>query len=101
MAERQFKRLGGDTAYWIPENSGEAIEGKYVEEGTMATAYGDMQYIVLEDDQGVRKQVGVSAGLVLPMTQVKLGDYLRIVYQGERFNRNTKRRFKSFEVYQA
>ena len=88
--------------YWIPKEMEDYIEGKVIStDGVIETVYGEMGYISLLTENNEQINVGLSASLKIMAEMIREGDDIKIVYNGEEFNKKTKRRFKSFDLYIA
>ena len=86
--------------FWIAENEGDTIEGTIiVTGGTVETDFGPMETITLKAPDGEKYRVGLATSLLGLMSEVKLGDYIKIVYLGEKVNPKNKRRFKAYDLY--
>lgn len=87
------------SSFWVPEQKGDVIEGEVINSGISYTSqFGQSVYMLLKQPSGELTKIGYSAGLENALEQVNEGNFIRITYQGEKFNPKTKRRFKSYEV---
>jgi len=86
------------SSFWSPTEIGSNIEGEVTNPAAVySSQFGESTYLLLKTDTGAVK-IGWSAGLAGALEQVNQGDFIRIIYLGEKYNPKTKRRFKSFEV---
>ena len=87
------------SSFWAPEQKGDIIEGEVINSNVSYTSqFRPSVYMLLKQPSGELTKIGYSAGLENALEQVNDGNFIRITYQGEKFNPKTKRRFKSYEV---
>lgn len=78
-----FKEVGSELPeVWKPEKEGDQIEGTYIKKQENVGKNKANLY-TLETDEGERKAIWGSTVLDDKMSEVEIGDLIRITYQGE------------------
>lgn len=83
---------------WKPEKEGDSVEGLFTRmEENVGDNNSNMYY--LEQDNGETIGVWGSTVLDVRLKNVKVGEMVKVVYQGVKKSEKTKRDYKDYDVY--
>jgi len=102
MANDGWKKMnseGGDAPAWKPENTGDEVQGVYIDVKDVTTKFGPSKVYTLQKEDGSFVAVFGKAPIDREMTKLSLGDEVKIVFLGMQMSEKTGRSFKNFDVF--